>query len=108
MNINSPSPSPNAPWRLPNRTSSPPLSPTGSGNWAAAIRKSEPAEAEALYREAAALWESKGQLQSATPAWSNLGILCSDQARFEEALDYYDRVRRLRESMPGTPLAALG
>lgn len=72
------------------------------------VRKSVPSEAEALYKEAAAWWEAKGQLESATPAWSNLGILCSDQRRFEEALDYYERVRRVRESSPGTSRARVG
>jgi tetratricopeptide (TPR) repeat protein len=67
------------------------------------IRKSAPSEAEGLYKEAAALWEKKGQLESATPAWMNLGIVCSDQERFAEAIDYYERVRRVRESSPATP-----
>lgn len=77
----------------------------GLGN---SIRKSKPAEAEELYQEAAAWWEKKGQLESATPAWTNLGILCSDQQRFEEAISYYDRVRRVRESSPGTPRVRIG
>ena len=73
-----------------------------------AIRKSAPVEAEQLYSEAAALWEKKGQLESATPAWMNLGIVCSDQQRFEEAIGYYDRVRRVRESSPSTPPVRIG
>ncbi len=73
-----------------------------------AIRKSAPSEAEGLYKEAAALWEKKGQLESATPAWSNLAIVCSDQGRFEEAINYYERVRRVRESSPGTPVVRIG
>ena len=68
-----------------------------------AVRKSAPSEAEALYKEAAALWEKKGQLASATPAWTNLAIVCGDQQRFDEAIDYYERVRRVRESSPATP-----
>ena len=71
------------------------------------IRKISPAEAESLYKEAAALWEQKGQLESATPAWSNLGIVCSDQGRFDEALAYYERVRQVREST-ATPIGRLG
>jgi len=72
------------------------------------VRKTAPSEAESLYKEAASLWESKGQLQSATPAWTNLAILCSDQQRFEEALNYYERVRQVRESSPGTPVVQIG
>lgn len=77
----------------------------GLGN---SIRKSSPAEAEALYKEAAAWWEAKGQLESATPAWSNLGIVCSDQQRFEEAIEYYERARQVRERSPGTPAVQVG
>ncbi len=73
-----------------------------------AIRKSAPSEAEGLYKDAAALWEKKGQLESATPAWTNLAIVCSDQGRFEEAINYYERVRQVRESSPGTPLVRIG
>ena len=72
------------------------------------IRKSAPSEAEQLYREAATLWEEKGQLESATPAWMNLGVVCSDQERFTEAIGYYERVRRVREATPGTPPARIG
>jgi tetratricopeptide (TPR) repeat protein len=72
------------------------------------IRKSSPPEAEQLYKEAAALWEAKGQLESATPAWMNLGVVCSDQERFEEAINYYERVRRVREANSGTPRAQIG
>jgi tetratricopeptide (TPR) repeat protein len=72
------------------------------------IRKSAPSEAEQLYQEAAALWEQKGQLESATPAWMNLGVVCSDQERFTEAIGYYERVRRVREAMLGTAPARIG
>jgi tetratricopeptide (TPR) repeat protein len=73
-----------------------------------AVRKTQPAEAEGLYKEAAQLWEKKGQLESATPAWMNLGIVCADQQRFTEAIDYYNRVREVRESLPATPPARIG
>lgn len=72
------------------------------------IRKSAPSEAEQLYKEAATLWEEKGQLESAAPAWMNLGIVCSDQERFDEAISYYDRVRRVREASSGTPPVRIG
>src|SRR6185437_3451511 len=42
-----------------------------------ALRKSAPAEAESLYKEAAGIYEEKAQLDSAAPAWVNLGVLCS-------------------------------
>jgi tetratricopeptide (TPR) repeat protein len=71
-------------------------------------RKSAPSEAEQLYQEAAGIWEEKGQLESATPAWMNLGVVCSDQQRFEEAIAYYERVRRVREATPGTPAVRIG
>jgi tetratricopeptide (TPR) repeat protein len=72
------------------------------------IRKSAPSEAEGLYKEAAGLWEKKGQLESATPAWMNLGIVCADQERFEEAINYFERVRLVRESSSGTPPVRIG
>jgi tetratricopeptide (TPR) repeat protein len=72
------------------------------------IRKSTPSEAEGLYKEAAALWEKKGQLESATRAWMNLGIVCAEQGRFEEAINYYERVRRVRESSSATPPVQIG
>ena len=73
-----------------------------------AIRKTEAAEAEALYREAAGWWEAKGQLESATPAWMNLGVLCSEQERYPEAIEYYERVRRVREARASTPPVRIG
>jgi tetratricopeptide (TPR) repeat protein len=68
-----------------------------------ALRKTVPAEAESCYQEAADLHVARGQMQSATPAWVNLGILCSEQGRHSESLEYNERVLRLREQSPGTP-----
>jgi tetratricopeptide (TPR) repeat protein len=68
-----------------------------------ALRKSAPAEAEACYRESADWHVAKAQLLSASPAWSNLGIICSEQGRHAEALDLYEKVLRVREQSPGTP-----
>jgi tetratricopeptide (TPR) repeat protein len=73
-----------------------------------ALRKSAPAEAEKCYREAAELHEARGQLQSATTAWVNLGVLCSEQGRHEESLGYYQMVLRVREQTPGTPVSRIG
>lgn len=68
-----------------------------------ALRKSQPAEAEACFREAAEIHAAKLELQSAAPAWVNLGILCSEQGRFAESLEFYGKVLRVREGNPATP-----
>ena len=70
-----------------------------------ALRKSAPAEAESLYKEAAGIYEGKAQLDSAAPAWVNLGILCSEQGRHTEAVGYHERVLKLREGRVGVPPA---
>jgi tetratricopeptide (TPR) repeat protein len=67
------------------------------------LRKSSPAEAEACYQEAAELDASRLQYLPATSAWVNLGVLCSEQGRFAESLEHYERVLRVREQSPGTP-----
>jgi tetratricopeptide (TPR) repeat protein len=54
-----------------------------------ALRKSQPSEAESCYREAAELHVARGQLLSATPAWINLGVLCSEQGRYDESLEHF-------------------
>jgi tetratricopeptide (TPR) repeat protein len=68
-----------------------------------ALRKSTPAEAESCFREAAELHVARGQLQSATPAWVNLAIICSEQGRYTESLELNERVLRVREQSPGIP-----
>jgi tetratricopeptide (TPR) repeat protein len=72
-----------------------------------ALRKSTPAEAEACYREVADWHVARGQLLSATPAWGNIGILCSEQGRYAEALEYLEKVRKTREQSPGVPTPAI-
>lgn len=72
-----------------------------------ALRKSRPEEAEQLYKEAAEIYEAKAQLESATPPWVNLGVLCSEQGRHAESIAYYDRVLKVREGRPGTPPARI-
>jgi tetratricopeptide (TPR) repeat protein len=67
-----------------------------------ALRKSSPDEAEACYKEAADLRVAKLQYESATPAWMNLGVLCSEQGRHNESLEHYERVLRVREQSSGT------
>jgi tetratricopeptide (TPR) repeat protein len=73
-----------------------------------ALRKSRPEEAESLYREAADFHIAKAQLESATTAWVNLGILCSEQGRHSESRAYYERALRVREQFPATPAASIG
>ena len=67
-----------------------------------ALRKIEPAEAEACYRETAQLHEAAMKPQSATAAWANLGLLCSEQGRFDEALTFQQKVLRVREQNANT------
>jgi tetratricopeptide (TPR) repeat protein len=72
-----------------------------------ALRKSAPAEAERLYREAAESHASRLQFASAAPAWVNLGILCSEQGRYAESLEFYQKVLRVREGDAATPPARI-
>jgi tetratricopeptide (TPR) repeat protein len=73
-----------------------------------ALRRTQPADAETSYKEAAAIWEQKGRLESATTPWVNLGIICSQQNRHSEALAYYEKALRVRETSLGTPPARMG
>lgn len=73
-----------------------------------ALRKSSPAEAESLYKEAAELHESRAHIESATPAWNNLGALYAEQGRLTESLEYYKKALHVREQVPSTPLASIG
>jgi tetratricopeptide (TPR) repeat protein len=66
-----------------------------------ALRKDDPAEAEVLYREVASIHEANMKLLSATPAWANLALICSEQGRFEEALAYQLKVLKVREQSSG-------
>ena len=68
-----------------------------------ALRKSSPAEAEKYYREAAESHASRLQYVSAAPAWVNLGILCSEQGRYAESLEFYHKVLQIRERDSSTP-----
>jgi tetratricopeptide (TPR) repeat protein len=72
------------------------------------LRKSSPAEAEGFYREAAEIHVAKAHLVSATPAWVNLGILCSEQGRHTESLAYYEKTLRVREQSPSTTRDQMG
>ncbi|MGD0730562.1 MAG: tetratricopeptide repeat protein, partial [Terracidiphilus sp.] len=71
------------------------------------LRTSSPAEAEACYKEAADLHAARLQFESATPAWVNLGMVCSEQGRYAESLEYYERALKVREQSRGTPPARI-
>jgi tetratricopeptide (TPR) repeat protein len=68
-----------------------------------ALRKKRPAEAEPAYKEAADWYESRLQLEAAAPAWVNLGILCSENGRQQEALEWYGKALQVRQRSPRTP-----
>jgi tetratricopeptide (TPR) repeat protein len=61
-----------------------------------ALRKSAPYEAERYYSETARIYSSRFQYESATPAWTNLAILFSEQGRHAESLELHERVLRVR------------
>jgi tetratricopeptide (TPR) repeat protein len=73
-----------------------------------ALRTADPAEAERRYGEAAAIWEQSGAHAQATIAWVNLGIVCGQQGRLEESLEWYEKARRVRQADPATPGPRLG
>jgi len=73
-----------------------------------ALRKTVPAEAEQCYKDAAEFHVARAQLESAAPAWVNLGVLCSEQGRYVESLAYYEKALRVREKSPGTPPERMG
>jgi tetratricopeptide (TPR) repeat protein len=73
-----------------------------------AVRKSSPVEAERFYKEAADIHVAKAQLESATAAWVNLGIICSEGGRHEESLSYYEKALHVREQIPSTPPGRIG
>ncbi len=72
------------------------------------LRVSNPAEAEQSYHEAGAIWEERGAKGQASVAWVNLGILCGEQGRLEESLQWYEKARRIRQADATTRPARLG
>jgi tetratricopeptide (TPR) repeat protein len=72
-----------------------------------ALRKRFPAQAEEAYKEAAVWYESRLQLEAAAPAWVNLGILCSENDRPQEALEWYSKALEVRQRSPRTPPARI-
>ncbi len=73
-----------------------------------ALLKSSPAEAEGLYREAVDLYEAKGQAHYAVPVWSNLGRLCSQQGRYAESLEFYEKALHTTEQLAPNDTARTG
>jgi tetratricopeptide (TPR) repeat protein len=73
-----------------------------------ALRRDHASDAEACYKEAAGIWEGAGRLESATTAWVNLGMICSQQNRHAEALANYEKALRVREESPSTPPSRMG
>jgi tetratricopeptide (TPR) repeat protein len=70
-----------------------------------AVRKDDPAEAERCYQEAAEIYVGRKEPESATSAWVNLGVMCSEQGRFDESLAHYERALKAREqSLTTKPL----
>jgi tetratricopeptide (TPR) repeat protein len=73
-----------------------------------ALRKGSPDAAERYYQQAADWHVSRAQLESAAPAWVNLGVLCSEQDRHVESLAHYEKALQVREQSPGSPPVRLG
>jgi tetratricopeptide (TPR) repeat protein len=73
-----------------------------------AVRKDDPAEAERCYQEAAQIHAASNELESATSAWVNLGVMCSEQGRYDEALAHYERALQVREQSLSTKPARIG
>jgi Tfp pilus assembly protein PilF len=73
-----------------------------------AVRKSDPGEAERCYQEAADLHLAMKHPESATQAWVNLGVMCSEQGRLEESLAHYENALKVREKFLSTSPFRMG
>lgn len=73
-----------------------------------ALRKGDPGEAERCYKEAAEIHVARKELELAAAAWVNLGIMCSEQGRFEESLAHYEKARDVRERSPSIKPSRIG
>jgi tetratricopeptide (TPR) repeat protein len=73
-----------------------------------ALRKADPGEAERCYKEAAEIYVARKQLELAAAAWVNLGIMYSEQERFEESLAHYEKARDVRERSPSVKPSPIG
>jgi tetratricopeptide (TPR) repeat protein len=72
-----------------------------------AVRKAEPAEAEACYREAAQIHEAAMKPLAASAPLANLALLYCDQGRFQEALALQQKVFHIREQNSKAPRSSL-
>ena len=73
-----------------------------------ALRKGDTAEAELCYKEAAEIHVARKQPELAAAAWVNLGIMYSEQERFEESLAHYEKARDVRERSPSIKPSRIG
>lgn len=73
-----------------------------------AMLKGDPAEAERCYKEAAEIHVARKQLELAAAAWVNLGVMYSEQERFEESLAHYEKARDVRERAPSVMPSRIG
>jgi eukaryotic-like serine/threonine-protein kinase len=73
-----------------------------------ALRKSDPGEAERCYKEAAEIHVARKQPELASAAWVNLGIIYSEQERFEESLAHYEMARDVQERSPSIKPSRIG
>ena len=73
-----------------------------------ALRKADPTEAERAYKEAAEIYVVRKELEQAAAAWTNLGIMYSEQERFEESLAHYEKARDVRERAPSVKPSRIG
>jgi len=73
-----------------------------------ALRKGDTAEAERCYKEAAEIHVARKQPELAAAAWVNLGIMYSEQERFEDSLAHYEKARDVRERSPSIKPSRIG
>jgi tetratricopeptide (TPR) repeat protein len=73
-----------------------------------AVRKEDPSEAERCYKETAKLYLAMKHAESATQAWVNLGVMCSEQGRFEESLEHYENALKVMEKLLSTSPFRMG
>ena len=73
-----------------------------------ALRKGDPVEAERCYNEAAEIHVARRELERAAAAWINLGIMYSEQERFEESLAHYEKARDVRERSASVKPSRIG
>jgi tetratricopeptide (TPR) repeat protein len=73
-----------------------------------ALGMDDPGEAERCYMEAAEIHVARKQPELAAAAWVNLGIMYSEQERFEDSLAHYEKARDVRERSPSVEPSRIG